>query len=168
MWRCWFDRLRLKVNFRIRFWIIWMRKLLEVSSHSFEAWIQPLTLSFLGTVASIKEAVDWLRYTYFFIRARLNPLAYGIKNQDAKLDPELEQYLTDFCVSTARKLDANKMIRFDPMSVCCCYYSFNNKTISETNIYRRRTSDELHRISTSTLTPSKHSTMRTELWNSHN
>ena len=37
----------------------------------------------LGTVSTVEEAVQWLSYTYLFIRMRANPLVYGIK-QDYK------------------------------------------------------------------------------------
>lgn len=32
----------------------------------------------LGTVTNVDEAVEWLSYTYLYIRMRVNPLAYGI------------------------------------------------------------------------------------------
>jgi len=31
----------------------------------------------LGTVSNINDAVQWLGYTYLFVRARKNPMAYG-------------------------------------------------------------------------------------------
>ena len=31
----------------------------------------------LGTVSSINDAVQWLGYTYLFVRAKKNPMAYG-------------------------------------------------------------------------------------------
>ena len=51
-------------------------------------WIYALQCLFviqiaLGTVTSIEEAVQWLSYTYFFIRLNANPLVYGIR-QDYK------------------------------------------------------------------------------------
>lgn len=33
----------------------------------------------LGTVTTVEEAVQWLSYTYLFIRMRANPLVYGIR-----------------------------------------------------------------------------------------
>jgi antiviral helicase SLH1 len=33
----------------------------------------------LGTVASIRDAVQWLGYTYLFVRMRKNPLTYGTR-----------------------------------------------------------------------------------------
>ena len=32
----------------------------------------------LGTVTNVDEAVEWLSYTYLYIRMRVNPLVYGI------------------------------------------------------------------------------------------
>lgn len=31
----------------------------------------------LGTVANIRDAVQWLGYTYLFVRMRMNPFVYG-------------------------------------------------------------------------------------------
>jgi replicative superfamily II helicase len=31
----------------------------------------------LGTVANIKEAIQWIGYTYLFVRMRRNPMVYG-------------------------------------------------------------------------------------------
>ena len=31
----------------------------------------------LGTVSSINDAVQWLGYTYLFVRIKKNPMAYG-------------------------------------------------------------------------------------------
>ena len=32
----------------------------------------------LGTVSNIKEAIQWIGYTYLFVRMRRNPFAYGL------------------------------------------------------------------------------------------
>lgn len=70
-----------------------------------------------GAVATIQEAAEWLTYTYFFIRARLNPMVYGIDYKEARSDPTLSGYLENLCSRAAQKLDSNQMIRFD-MSKC--------------------------------------------------
>lgn len=31
----------------------------------------------LGTVANIKDAIQWVGYTYLFVRMRRNPMVYG-------------------------------------------------------------------------------------------
>lgn len=68
-----------------------------------------------GTVSTIPEAVEWLRYTYFYVRLKKNPFAYGVNWSDMTNDPDLSEYLTDFCYKAAEQLDKNKMIRFDRM-----------------------------------------------------
>uniref|UniRef100_A0A915PDR7 Activating signal cointegrator 1 complex subunit 3 n=1 Tax=Setaria digitata TaxID=48799 RepID=A0A915PDR7_9BILA len=70
----------------------------------------------LGTVSTISEAVEWLKYTYFFIRAKLNPLAYGIPREQLEHDPDLYEYLTQMMTEAAEKLDRNQMIRFDSIN----------------------------------------------------
>ncbi|OZC07839.1 Sec63 domain protein [Onchocerca flexuosa] len=70
----------------------------------------------LGTVSSIPEAVEWLKYTYFFIRAKLNPIAYGIPREQLVRDPDLHEYLTRMMTEAAEKLDRNQMIRFDSIN----------------------------------------------------
>lgn len=36
----------------------------------------------LGTVANVEEAVQWLSYTYLFVRLRKNPLLYGVDHNE--------------------------------------------------------------------------------------
>ena len=67
----------------------------------------------LGTVTNVQEAVQWLSYTYLYVRMRKNPLVYGMKYQDVKEDPLLESKRTEIIREAARKLDKAKMIRFD-------------------------------------------------------
>lgn len=71
----------------------------------------------LGTVSNIAEGVEWLKYSYFYIRARLNPLVYGISLEQLERDPDLSQYLEAKIKEAAEMLDFNQMIRFDPAYV---------------------------------------------------
>ena len=32
----------------------------------------------LGTIANVDDAVEWLSYTYLYIRMMVNPMVYGI------------------------------------------------------------------------------------------
>jgi len=36
----------------------------------------------LGTISNVDEAVQWLSYTYLFVRMKINPQCYGINYQD--------------------------------------------------------------------------------------
>ena len=37
-----------------------------------------------GTVALLTDAIGWLRYTYFYVRAQKNPLVYGIDYSEVR------------------------------------------------------------------------------------
>uniref|UniRef100_A0A665WS52 U5 small nuclear ribonucleoprotein 200 kDa helicase n=1 Tax=Echeneis naucrates TaxID=173247 RepID=A0A665WS52_ECHNA len=67
----------------------------------------------LGTVTNVEEAVKWLSYTYFYVRVRANPLAYGINHKAYQMDPSLEMYRRELVVESGRKLDKARMIRFE-------------------------------------------------------
>lgn len=72
----------------------------------------------LGTVSNVQEAVEWLMYTYFYIRMRCNPQVYGLKYDAEKSDPYLRRYLTELIERVALALDNARMIRFDKISGC--------------------------------------------------
>nr|CAH0109762.1 unnamed protein product [Daphnia galeata] len=67
----------------------------------------------LGTVANVDEAVQWLSYTYLFIRMRKNPIAYGINLEQIYDDPHLGGKRRELIVLAARSLDKARMIRFE-------------------------------------------------------
>ncbi|KJH43141.1 Sec63 domain protein [Dictyocaulus viviparus] len=64
-----------------------------------------------GTVSNIDEAVEWLTYTYYYIRAIQNPIAYGLPHTILGKDPNLRDHLTKTVIDVALKLDHNQMIR---------------------------------------------------------
>ncbi|KAL6068513.1 activating signal cointegrator 1 complex subunit [Balamuthia mandrillaris] len=65
-----------------------------------------------GTVTNLDEAVEWLSYTYLYVRMLKNPLAYGITYAQKATDPLLEQYRAQLIISAAKVLDASRMSRF--------------------------------------------------------
>nr|CAD7458407.1 unnamed protein product [Timema tahoe] len=67
----------------------------------------------LGTISNLDEAVEWLSYTYLFVRMRLNPQVYGINYQDVLDDPTLEVKRRELIDCAARALDKARMIRYD-------------------------------------------------------
>ncbi|CAK5114420.1 unnamed protein product [Meloidogyne enterolobii] len=69
-----------------------------------------------GAISNISEAIEWIHFTYFYIRLRKNPLQYGVDWKELRKDSQLNAYLSDFCHSAARRLDANRMIRYDPIN----------------------------------------------------
>ena len=67
----------------------------------------------LGTVTSIPEAVQWIGYSYLYVRMRRNPMAYGIDWNEFSLDPALVQRRRELAVQAARTLQQNQMITFN-------------------------------------------------------
>ncbi|KKY17469.1 putative dead deah box [Phaeomoniella chlamydospora] len=67
----------------------------------------------LGTVTSVSEGVQWLGYSYLFVRMRRNPAAYGIDWQEYSDDPQLVQRRRELIVNAARTLHASQMIIFN-------------------------------------------------------
>ncbi|XP_075226481.1 activating signal cointegrator 1 complex subunit obelus isoform X2 [Lycorma delicatula] len=66
----------------------------------------------LGTISNVEEAVEWLSYTYLFVRMRINPQVYGISYQDIMDDPLLERKRKELINTAAIDLDKAKMIRY--------------------------------------------------------
>ncbi|KAH9528174.1 activating signal cointegrator 1 complex subunit [Dermatophagoides farinae] len=68
----------------------------------------------LGTVCNIREIVDWLKYTYLYIRMQRNPLEYGLKSIAAHDLGLIIDHLTGLAKSSAEQLDRAQMIRYNP------------------------------------------------------
>jgi len=67
----------------------------------------------IGTVTSEKDAADWLRYTYLFVRFYRTPQAYGITNEDFQTDPSLEKKRRELVNDAAQCLNKARLIRID-------------------------------------------------------
>mmetsp|Transcript_22044 Transcript_22044/g.47942 ORF Transcript_22044/g.47942 Transcript_22044/m.47942 type:complete len:2140 (-) Transcript_22044:37-6456(-) len=69
-----------------------------------------------GTVTNIREAVEWIRYTYLHVRMCKNPLAYGINAIQHESDPTLRKRSNELVIEAAKLLDERKMVRYNPDS----------------------------------------------------
>ncbi|RKP06268.1 P-loop containing nucleoside triphosphate hydrolase protein [Thamnocephalis sphaerospora] len=67
----------------------------------------------LGTVRSRDEAVQWLGYTYLYVRMLRNGALYGVSPDDAAVDPYLEQRRVDLVHAAASLLDRSQLVRYD-------------------------------------------------------
>lgn len=67
----------------------------------------------LGTVTSVPEAVQWLGYSYLFVRMQRNPLTYGIDWAESRDDPRLVQRRRKLVIDAARVLQQSQMIIFN-------------------------------------------------------
>lgn len=70
----------------------------------------------LGTVQNVKEAVEWLGYTYLYIRMLRNPAVYGISQDQLKEDQWLQQRRKDLVHTAALVLDKHNLIKYDKRS----------------------------------------------------
>lgn len=71
----------------------------------------------LGTVTNVEEGIQWLGYTYLFVRMKQNPFAYGINWEEINGDPQLHERRRKMIVTSARRLHALQMIVFDEVSM---------------------------------------------------
>lgn len=70
----------------------------------------------LGNVLSVKEAAEWLGYTYLFVRMMRNPSLYGVSADDIARDPTMMQRRTDLAHTAAAILDKHNLIKYDRKS----------------------------------------------------
>jgi pre-mRNA-splicing helicase BRR2 len=66
-----------------------------------------------GTVSNLKDAVNWLSYSYLYIRMLKNPGVYGITDEESNGDPFLIQRRTDLIHSAANLLDKHGLVKYD-------------------------------------------------------
>lgn len=70
----------------------------------------------LGTVTSIPEAVQWLGYSYLFVRMQRNPLTYGIDWAEIRDDPQLVQRRRKLVIDASRVLQQSQMVIFNEIT----------------------------------------------------
>ncbi|KAJ5241679.1 uncharacterized protein N7469_000006 [Penicillium citrinum] len=67
----------------------------------------------LGTVTSVPEAVQWLGYSYLFVRMKREPRNYGIEFAELRDDPMLVQRRRQLIINAAQTLQKSQMIIFN-------------------------------------------------------
>jgi len=65
----------------------------------------------LGNIQSIKDAVNWLGYTYLYIRALRQPSLYGVESLSD--DPLLQQRRIDLAHAAVSLLAKNNLVKYD-------------------------------------------------------
>ena len=70
----------------------------------------------LGTVTTIPEAVQWVGYSYLYVRMKKNPFTYGIDWAEIRDDPQLVQRRRDLVIKAARVLQRSQMIIFNEIT----------------------------------------------------
>lgn len=67
----------------------------------------------LGTVTSVAEAVQWLGYSYLYVRMKREPRNYGIEYAELRDDPMLVQRRRQLIIQAAHVLQKSQMIIFN-------------------------------------------------------
>ncbi|KAF9646774.1 Sec63-domain-containing protein [Thelephora ganbajun] len=67
----------------------------------------------LGTVSNVNDAVQWLGYTYLFVRASKNPMAYGMLRDDVAEDPRLGAKRNQLVTNAVRRLVEARMVNWN-------------------------------------------------------
>lgn len=66
-----------------------------------------------GTVSTVEEGMEWLRYTYLNVRLAQNPLVYGYDHFEIEQDPSLTSIRNRLIVTAARQLEEARMCRYN-------------------------------------------------------
>ncbi|CAM9002212.1 unnamed protein product [Rhodiola kirilowii] len=70
----------------------------------------------LGSVQNAREALNWLGYTYLYIRMLRNPTLYGLPHDILSRDVLLEERRADLVHSAATVLDKSNLVKYDRKS----------------------------------------------------
>eukprot|EP00741_Cyanophora_paradoxa_P020260 tig00021238_g19554.t1 len=70
----------------------------------------------LGTVTNVREACEWISYTYLYVRMMRNPMVYGITYHEKEMDPSLSAKRRELVELAAKRLHACQMLRFGEKS----------------------------------------------------
>ncbi|NXO69329.1 U520 helicase, partial [Phainopepla nitens] len=106
----------------------------------------------LGNVQNAKDAVNWLGYTYLYIRMLRSPTLYGISHEDLKSDPLLEQRRLDLVHTAALMLDKNNLVKYDKktgnfqvteLGRIASHYYITNETVQTYNQLLKPTLSEI-------------------------
>ena len=67
----------------------------------------------MGSVQNVRDAAEWLSYTYLYVRMLRNGELYGVSAKEAEDDEQLLQRRLDLAHSAALTLDKHHMCKYD-------------------------------------------------------
>ncbi|RNA15787.1 U5 small nuclear ribonucleo helicase -like protein [Brachionus plicatilis] len=126
----------------------------------------------LGTVHSAKDAVQWLKYTYLYVRMLNEPALYGCSIDEKKSDAKLEQRCADLIHSAAIQLDKNNLVRYErktgmfqstELGRIASHYYCTNESMQVYNVLLKATLSEIELFRVFSLSSEfKHLSVREE------
>ena len=101
-------------HYELQFYLSLLNQQLPIESQMISGLPDNLNAEIvLGTISNIKDAVNWLAYSYLYIRMLKNPKLYSITEEEIKKDPYLIQRRTDLIHSAALTIDKHGLIKYD-------------------------------------------------------
>jgi pre-mRNA-splicing helicase BRR2 len=98
----------------LQYYLSLMNQQLPIESQMISKLVDNLNAEIvLGTVQNIREAAEWLSYTYLYVRMIKEPQLYGVSNESLLVDKYLYQRRLDLIHSAAIQLDKCHLIRYD-------------------------------------------------------
>lgn len=106
----------------------------------------------LGSIHNMQEAVEWLGYTYLYIRMLRAPTLYGLSPEELEEDPTLEQRRIDLIHTSASLLDKHGLLKYDRKSghfqttdlgKVASYYYITHQSMAVFNEYLKPTMSDI-------------------------
>ncbi|KAL2892261.1 DExH-box ATP-dependent RNA helicase DExH12 [Bienertia sinuspersici] len=137
----------------LQFYLSLMNQQLPIESQFISRLADQLNAEIvLGTVQNAREALNWIGYTYLYIRMLRNPTLYGLAPDVLDKDLTLEERRADLIHSAAIILDKNNLIKYDRKSGyfqvtdlgrIASYYYITHGTISTYNEHLKPTMGDI-------------------------
>ena len=113
---------------------------------------QPQRRDRAGHRPDAREAVNWIGYTYLYVRMLRNPSLYGASEGELSTDPLLEQRRTDLIRTAATTLDKCALIKYERKSGqfqvtdlgrVAAYYYVSHSTVAVYNDFLKPTLSDI-------------------------
>ena len=105
------------MNTELQYYLSLMNQQLPVESQMIKKLPDALNADVvMGAVQNMKEAIDWLGYSYLYVRMLRNPNLYGVSDEELQKDPLLEQRRADLIHTAASVLDRANLVKYEKKS----------------------------------------------------
>ena len=66
----------------------------------------------IGTITNITEAIQWLKFTYFWIRLKKSPRHYGVDMKSLHEDPQMNMYMIKLVSEACTRLHNFRLVKY--------------------------------------------------------
>jgi pre-mRNA-splicing helicase BRR2 len=106
----------------------------------------------LGGVGTLRDAADWLGYTYLHVRMLQSPETYGVTVEELSLDPQLLQRRLDLAHAAATALDRSKLIKpIIFVIICSLAYTLTQQLLHFEEAYTQASEQALEASTVNTI-----------------